>query len=130
MDWGPIQIMEITSFLSKAHNWKSSGNDQTQNYWLKAFPSAHRHTTKNFTAIKKELEKVPDWLTIGTTYLLPKSVDNKEVRNYRHIMCLTTVHKTLTLITAKRISTHLEEQKLLSEEQKDVTLEVNVARIN
>jgi len=45
MDWGPIQIMEITSFLSKAHNWKSPGNDQIQNYWLKAFPSAHRHIT-------------------------------------------------------------------------------------
>jgi hypothetical protein len=28
MDWRPIQIMEITSYLSKAHNWKSPGNDQ------------------------------------------------------------------------------------------------------
>jgi hypothetical protein len=24
---GPIQIIKITSFLSKAHNWKSHGND-------------------------------------------------------------------------------------------------------
>jgi hypothetical protein len=32
MDCGPIQIMEITAFLSKAHNWKSPGSDQTQNY--------------------------------------------------------------------------------------------------
>ena len=36
MDWKPIQIMEITLYLSKAHNWKSPGNDQIQNYWLKA----------------------------------------------------------------------------------------------
>ena len=35
MDWMPIQIREITSYLSKAHNWKSPGNDQIQNYWLK-----------------------------------------------------------------------------------------------
>ena len=34
MDWMPIQIMEITLYLSKAHNWKSPGNDQIQNYWL------------------------------------------------------------------------------------------------
>jgi hypothetical protein len=29
-------------------------------------------------------EKVPDWLTTGITYkyLLPKSGDNEEVRNY------------------------------------------------
>ena len=48
MDRGPTQFMEITSFLSKAHNWKSHGNDQIQNYWLKAFAAAHRHITKNF----------------------------------------------------------------------------------
>jgi len=51
MDWRPIQITEITSFLSKAHNWKSPGNDQIQNYWFKAFPATHRHITKNFNAI-------------------------------------------------------------------------------
>jgi len=45
MIWRPIQIVEITSFLSKAHNWKS-GNYQIQNNWLKAFPAAHRHITK------------------------------------------------------------------------------------
>ena len=28
--------MEIALYLSKAHNWKSPGNDQIQNYWLKA----------------------------------------------------------------------------------------------
>jgi hypothetical protein len=31
VDWMPIQIKEITSYLSKAHNWKSPGNDQIQN---------------------------------------------------------------------------------------------------
>jgi hypothetical protein len=81
MGWVPIS-MESTSFLSKAHNWKSSGNDQIQNYWLKAFPAIHRHITKNFFAIMEEPEKISDWLTTGITYLLPKSGDSKEVRNY------------------------------------------------
>jgi len=40
MGWMPIQITEITSYLSKA------GNDQIQNYWLKAFPATQRHITK------------------------------------------------------------------------------------
>jgi hypothetical protein len=39
------------------------------------------------------------------------------------------MYKTLTGIIAKRISTHLEEQSLLSAEQKDVILEVKFARI-
>ena len=32
MGWMPLQITEITSYLSKAHNWKSPGNDQIENY--------------------------------------------------------------------------------------------------
>ena len=63
MGWMPIQITEITLYLSKAHNWKSPGNDQIQNYWLKAFSATHRHITKNFNAIIEEPEKAPDWLT-------------------------------------------------------------------
>ena len=27
MDWRPIQITEITLYMSEAHNWKSTGND-------------------------------------------------------------------------------------------------------
>jgi hypothetical protein len=40
------------------------------------------------------------------------------------------MYKTPAGITAERISTHLEQQNLLPAEQKDVTLEVKVARIN
>ena len=58
--------------------------------------------------------KAPDWLTTGITYLIPKSGDSKEVRNYRPITCLTTQ----TGIIAKRITTRLEEQSLLPAEQK------------
>ena len=78
----------------------------------------------------EELEKVPDWLTTGITYSLPKSGDSKEVRNYRPITCLTTVYKTVTAIIDRRISTHLEGQNLLPAELKNVTLEVKGARIS
>jgi len=81
MDWRPIQISEIALYLLKAHNWKSPGNDQIQNYWLKAFAATHRNITKNFNAIIEEPETAPDWLTTGVTYLIPKSGDRKEVRN-------------------------------------------------
>ena len=111
--------------FSKAQNWKFAGSDQIQNYWLKAFPATHRHITKNFNAIIEEItglklsqlltgilknfnaiieepEKAPDWLTTGITYLIPKSGDSKEVRNYRPITCLTTMYKTLKGIVAKK----------------------------
>jgi hypothetical protein len=46
---------------------------------------------------------MPEWLTTGTAYLLPKSEDTKEPKNYRPITCLSTMYKTLTGITARRI---------------------------
>jgi len=94
------------------------GSDQIQNYWFKAFPATHNYITKNFNAIIEESEKTPDWLTTGITYLIPKLGDVKEVRNYRPITCLTAMYKTLTGIISKRISTHVEEQRLLPAEQK------------
>jgi hypothetical protein len=96
----------------------SPGSDQIQNYWLNAFPYTHKYITKNFNAITEEPEKAPEWLTTGITYLIPKSGDSKKIKNYRPITCLTTMYKTLTGIIAKRISTHLEEQRLLPAEKK------------
>ena len=50
--------------------------------------------------------------------MLPKSGDSKGVSKYRPIMRLTTMYKTLTGITAKRISTYMEEQNLPPAERK------------
>jgi len=91
MDLMPIQITEITSYLSKIHNLKSPGNDQIQNYWLKDFPATHMRITKNINAIIEELEKAPVWMTTGVTYLIPKSGDSKEDRNYWPITHITTM---------------------------------------
>ena len=66
----------------QAYNWKSTGNNQIQNYWLKAFPATHKYITKNFNEMIEQPGKTPDWLTTGMTYLIPKSEDSKVVRNY------------------------------------------------
>lgn len=42
---------ETTSFLSKAHNWKSPESDKVSNYWLQAFPAAYSYITKIFNTI-------------------------------------------------------------------------------
>jgi hypothetical protein len=44
--------------IVKPQNWKSSGNDQIQNYWLTAFPAAHKHITEIFNVVVEEPEKV------------------------------------------------------------------------
>jgi hypothetical protein len=61
----------------------------------------------------EEPEKTP-----GVTYLLLTSGDSKEVRNYRPIMCLTTMFKTLTGIVARIIFTHLKKAELITSRTK------------
>ena len=115
--WRPVQITEITSCLLKAHNWKSPGHDQIQNYWLKAFPATHRHITKTFHAIIEEPEKAPEWLTTGITYLIPKPGSQKLLTHYMlddHVQNLnrnnsqknfhTSGRAELTASRAKRMS--------------------------
>jgi len=64
----PIRTAETTSYLSKAHNWKSPGGDQIPNYWLKAFPVTHSFITKIFNSVVEEPRQMPEWMTTGITY--------------------------------------------------------------
>ncbi|PNF13578.1 hypothetical protein B7P43_G19014 [Cryptotermes secundus] len=118
MKWMPIKTTEFTSVLAKTHNWKSPGSDQIQNYWLKAFPVTHSYIVEAFNKIIEKPQQMPEWLTTGITYLLPKSKNTMDPKNYRPITCLSTMYKMLTGIIARRISLYLEEHNLLPEEQK------------
>jgi hypothetical protein len=100
MNWMPIKTTETTSFLSKL----TTGSLLEANYWLRAFPATHSYITKFINTIIEEPNKIPDWLTTGITYLLPKSEDTKEPKNYRPITGLSTMYKTLTGIIARRIT--------------------------
>ena len=86
MDFELIQIMKIASFLSKAHNWKSPG---MMKYVITDLKHSQLPTgiLKNYSETIEESEELPDWLTTGNIYLLPKLWDNKEVRIYKHITC-------------------------------------------
>jgi len=60
--------MDISLYLSKSHNWISPGNDQIQNYWLKAFLDTQKYITKKVNAIIEEPEKTTDGLTTGINF--------------------------------------------------------------
>ena len=62
---------------------------------------------------------VPSFLTRGKTSQLQKdkSKDNL-ASNYRPITCLPLMSKLLTVVIADQIYTHLDQEKLLPEEQK------------
>ena len=111
-EWEVITIEELRNALTKSHKWKSPGVDKITNFWLNCLTSTHKQMAHNFTNILKNPETVPEWLTEGTTYLLPKSQETPNPKNYRPITCLITTYKILTVIT-ERMYTFLEENSIL-----------------
>ena len=62
---------------------------------------------------------MPSWLTRGRTSLLQKDKSRGNVAsNYRLITCLLLMWKVLAGVIADQIYAHLDQEKLLSEEQK------------
>ena len=62
---------------------------------------------------------MPSWLTRGSTSLLQKDKSKGNVAsNYRPITCLPIMRKLLTGVIADQIYAHLDQEKLLPEEQK------------
>ena len=54
----------------------------------------------------------------GATYLLAKSNDTKDPKNYRPITCLSTTYKLLKSILTDKTYSHLEQNDLFPLEQK------------
>ena len=87
-------------------------------FWLKSFSSLHERVRLH---LKECLDKefVPSWLTRGRTSLLQKDKSKGNVAsNYRPITCLPLMWKLLTGVIADQIYAHLDQEKLLPEEQK------------
>jgi hypothetical protein len=64
-------------------------------------------------------EKMPMFLTQGTTLLLPKDQQNlQDPAKYRPITCLPTLYKIITSLIAHRIYDHCELNNIISEQQK------------
>ena len=99
-------------------DWKRAGPDKIQGFWLKSFRAVHEVLAK-FLNECIEPGDVPGQLVEGRTILVMKhSKKGTEVGNYRPIACLNLIWKPLTGIISDKTYDHLEENKLLPEEQK------------
>ena len=99
-------------------NWKSAGPDLVQEFWLKNFSSLHERVRLQ---LKECLDSVfvPSWLTRGKTSLLQKDKSKGNVAsNYRPLTCLSLIWKLSAVVIADQIYEHLDQEKLLPEEQK------------
>ena len=108
----------LKKILGRMPNWKSPGPDLVQGFWLKNFSSLQERVRLQ---LKECVDSgfVPSWLTRGRTSLLQKDKSKGNIAsNYRPITCLPLMWKLLTGVIADQIYAHLDQEKLLPEEQK------------
>ena len=117
-EWENITVSEIKTALTKSQKWKSPGIDKIPNFWLNTLSSAHTVLAKLLNDIVLQPELTPEWICEGKTYLLAKSNETDQAKNYRPITCLTTLYKLLTAIMTDRTYKHLEQNSLFPIEQK------------
>ena len=104
--------------LGRIANWKPPGPDLVQGFWLKNFSSLHGRVRSQ---LKECLDSgfVPSVLIKRRTALLQKDKSKGNITsNYRPITCLPLMWKLFPGVIADQIYGHLDQQKLLTEEQK------------
>ena len=84
-EWQNVTVLELKAALTKSQKWKSPGIDKVPNFWLNALSSSHFTFTRLLSEIMENSEKAPKWMGEETAYLLPKSNDTKDPKNYRPI---------------------------------------------
>ena len=110
---------DVKRKLKSMPDWKEAGADKIQGFCLKSFTAVHEVLA---TVLNEcvEVGDVPGWLVERRTILVMKdSKKGTEVGNYRPIACLNLIWKLLTGIISDKTYDHLEENKLLPEEQKE-----------
>ena len=107
----------LKKILGRKPNWKSPGPDLVQRFWLKNFSSLHERIRLQ---LKECLDSgfVPSWLTRGKSLLQKYKSKGDVASNYRPITYLLLMGKLLTRVIADQIYVHLDQEKLLPEEQK------------
>ena len=116
MEWSPICEKDIVEALRTTLNWKAPGRDQIPNFWLKQLTATHKHIAEIFNELIEE-DFMPEWLTAGVTYLIPK---NENTGNPKNVTCLPTTYKLITSITSisGRMQKYMDNENLLPKEKK------------
>ena len=114
-----ITTGSLKKILGRMLNWKPPGPDLVLGSYLNNFSSLHER-------VRLQLKEcfdcgfVSSWLTRGRTSLLQKDKNKGNVAsNYRPITCLPLMCQLLAGVIADQMYVHLDQGKLLREEQKE-----------
>ena len=80
-----ITEKKLHQTVKKRKNWFTPGIDGVQNFWWKKFTGIWSAILRCFNQWLEQPDEIPDWLTQGRTFLLPKTEDLSNERNYCQI---------------------------------------------
>ena len=113
-----ITVEELQNALKKLQKWKSLGIDKVPNFWLSHMSAMHKLLAKQMSEIISEPDKIPKWLAEGITFLLAKTPETTNAKNFRPIACLSATFIILTSVLTDRMYTFMEASNLFPSEQK------------
>jgi hypothetical protein len=93
------------------------GRDQIQDFWLKQFTATHKHIAAIYNKVL-EADQIPEWLTAGIKFLIPKNENTEHPKNCRPVTCLPTTYKLLTSIMSRHMQQYMDGENLIPKEQK------------
>ena len=109
---------KVIKQLRKIANWKAPGPNGLQGFWLKSFTSCIERIALQLQDCLTTTQ-IPEWFTIGATTLILKDKEKGNIAsNCTPITCLPLMWKLCTGIMVDERYNHLEEKRLLPEEQK------------
>ncbi|KAL0878572.1 hypothetical protein ABMA27_003656 [Loxostege sticticalis] len=118
MNFEFITVETFIQVINRTHNWKSPGTDNIHNYWYKKLTCTHPYIHNHINKFLETPDTLPNFITQGVTYMIPKDTDTSNPAKYRPITCLQTIYKILTSCISETIYKHLDENNILAEEQK------------
>ena len=114
-----INVEKVPKQCRKMPNWKASGKDGVQGYWIKNLSSLHERTAVQTNKILIGDDSLPAWVTQCRTVFYQKAPrKGSAVENYRPITCLPLTWKLLTGVIPEKMYDYLEKEKLLAGKQK------------
>jgi len=117
MEWSPVCEIDVVEALRTMLNLKAPGRDQIANFSLKQLTATHKHIAALFNKLIED-DQIPEWLTAGITFLIPKNENNENSKNYRPVTCLLTVCKLMIPIVSRCMRKYMDDENLMPKQQK------------